>query len=253
MPPGHCRVPFGTLVPSLPLPCALGSQGSSRDRAAGLAFTLPGATHVLRHPAHRAEQGGQVGAGHLTTHEVLQVWGPCPRPWGGPGLQVQDLGFKSLQEEKQGEEGRDGEMDRHEGGGEEAPWVGSPCPAGCPHGSLGRGQCPGPGRACGWETGFCYVRPPAAVPAVPGTVFWAVPPGPTATPRQPDFPAAGQKVPLATARVGVSPAPPCSEVRRLRLLLSDAEPWGLASRVRSSTSAGRPATRVLGLHSPRAT
>lgn len=83
-------------------PCVSRSWACSQGQRNSLTLVLPGATHVLCHPAHGAEQGGQVGAGHLAAHKVLQVGAPRPRPLGRPGLQVVDLGFKGLREQKQG-------------------------------------------------------------------------------------------------------------------------------------------------------
>lgn len=89
------------------------SQGQGLS-SSSLTLVLPGTTHILRHPAHGAEQGGQVSTGHLTAHKVLQVGAPCPWPLGGPGLQMVDLGFKRLREQGRDRGGR--ETGRWEGG-----------------------------------------------------------------------------------------------------------------------------------------
>lgn len=91
-----------------PAPPCFGVTGCSRDRGAGLTSALPGAAHVLRYPAHGAEQVGQVRAGHLAAHEVLQVGGAPPRPRGWPRLQVQDLGLEGLRSQSRGAGGREG-------------------------------------------------------------------------------------------------------------------------------------------------
>lgn len=97
-PPGRFRAPRGSLC----TPMSRGHAVALKDGGSGLTLVLPGTTHVLRHPAHGAEQGRQVGAGHLAADEVLQLGAPRPRPPGGPGLQVLDLGFEGLGEGRQG-------------------------------------------------------------------------------------------------------------------------------------------------------
>lgn len=143
-------------------------------------FVVPGATHVLRHPAHGAQQVGQVGAGHLAAHEVLQVGTPRPGPLCRTGLQVKDLGFECLKEQERGS-GR--ERWRETGRGKE---TGSRGPLALPrthrpfglgglwlgNGVLSHLSQPSLDRFSGW----CQLCP-------------------SATPRQPDFPTAAQKVP----------------------------------------------------------
>lgn len=92
-PPGRFRAPpRARLHPAVPL----------QDGASGLTPVLSGPTHVLCHPAHGADQGGQRGTGHLAANEALQLGAPRLRPPGGPGLQVVDLGFERLRQRKRG-------------------------------------------------------------------------------------------------------------------------------------------------------
>lgn len=51
-----------------------------------LTLVLSGTAHIVRHPTHRTEEGGQVSTGHLEAHKVLQVG--TSRQWllGRPGL-----------------------------------------------------------------------------------------------------------------------------------------------------------------------
>lgn len=51
-----------------------------------LTLVLPGTSHIVRHPAYRAEEGSQVSTGHLEAHEVLQVGTSRQWPLGRPGL-----------------------------------------------------------------------------------------------------------------------------------------------------------------------
>lgn len=101
-PQPHHLVASGLPHGSLCTPMSRGHAVALKDGGSGLTLVLPGTTHVLRHPAHGAEQGGQVGAGHLAADEVLQLGAPRPQPPGGPGLQVLDLGFEGLGEGRQG-------------------------------------------------------------------------------------------------------------------------------------------------------
>lgn len=92
--PGPFRVPLWEPLD----PHVSKSWHCSQGQRNSLTLVFPGTTHVLCHPAHGAEQGGQVGTGHLAAHKVLQVGASSPRPLGGPGLQVVDLGFEGLRE-----------------------------------------------------------------------------------------------------------------------------------------------------------